>query len=237
MVFRFSRAWNEYESDMVRCGLGIPAANTWYVGLLTSGLSLANDATLANVVAGEHANSNGYARQLLGKKITAIDTSGDTLTISQHELTANQPVYLVTTGSAPGGLAIQTKYFVRNPLTNTLQLSATSGGSAIDISSAGSGTIVLRPGAVFDTGSDLRAEAAKDGADFVLSSSSTFQGFFIVANATSAIGSTTGAATLAGLGNTALLVGWEYLGSPQAITSKRVEININNANIGTGVGS
>lgn len=51
-------------------------------------------------------------------------------------------VEVTSTGSLPGGLAADTKYFVKNPATSdeTIQLSATLGGAAVNITSAGSGT-------------------------------------------------------------------------------------------------
>lgn len=87
-----------------------------------------------------------------------------------------------------------------------------------------------------DTGSDKRAEASKDSVVFTLPTSSNYQGFFILANAIATRGSSTGAANLAEIGTNAILVGWEYLDSPASILSKKIEINLNTANVGTGVG-
>ena len=52
-----------------------------------------------------------------------------------------QKLYITTTGSAPGGLAADTAYYVINAdKRGRFQLSTTEGGTAINITSAGSGT-------------------------------------------------------------------------------------------------
>jgi hypothetical protein len=55
-------------------------------------------------------------------------------------LSDGQAVRLTTTDTLPGGLSLNTTYWVRDSSTNTFKLAATSGGSAIDITSAGVGT-------------------------------------------------------------------------------------------------
>lgn len=69
-----------------------------------------------------------------------VDASTDTITANAHSMVEGEAVTLTTTGTLPGGLATGTTYYVRNPTTNTFQLSATSGGSIIDITSTGTGT-------------------------------------------------------------------------------------------------
>jgi hypothetical protein len=73
------------------------------------------------------------------------DASADTLTSSSHGLTANQAVRVEapTGGTLPTGLAASTTYYVINPTTNTFQLSATQGGSAIDLTAAGLAWVAL----------------------------------------------------------------------------------------------
>lgn len=83
--------------------------------------------------------TTGYAAPVL-----SVDATANTLTVSPNDFTANQCVRLgVSGGSLPSPLALRTDYYVVNPSGNTIQLSATSGGSAIDITSAGSGQIVV----------------------------------------------------------------------------------------------
>jgi hypothetical protein len=69
------------------------------------------------------------------------DAGTDALTSTAHELENGETVLLSNSGGAlPGGLAASTLYFVRDAATNTFKLSLTAGGSAIDITSAGTGT-------------------------------------------------------------------------------------------------
>jgi len=80
------------------------------------------------------------------RTVSAISTGANTLTVaSGHGLVANERVRFYTTGTFPtavgGDLTEADFYYVVNPLTTTIQLSRTSGGSAIDITGAGSGTM------------------------------------------------------------------------------------------------
>lgn len=82
----------------------------------------------------------------LGSSITYAPTftanaSTDTITANAHGLTNGMTLNVSNSGGAlPGGLAASTPYYVISATTNTFQLSATSGGSAIDITDTGSGT-------------------------------------------------------------------------------------------------
>ena len=72
-------------------------------------------------------------------KFTA-ETSGNVITAVGHGLANDAVVQLRTSkGTLPAGLAEQTNYYVITAATDTLQLSLTSGGSAIDITVVGSG--------------------------------------------------------------------------------------------------
>jgi len=65
----------------------------------------------------------------------------DIMTSASHLLTDGLIVTLTNSGGAlPSGLSAGTKYFVISASTNTFQLSATSGGAAIDYSDDGTGT-------------------------------------------------------------------------------------------------
>lgn len=68
------------------------------------------------------------------------DAGTDVLTSAGHGLSNGQIVRLDSTSFPPGGLSLGTNYYVINKTTDTFQLSLTSGGSAIDITTAGSGT-------------------------------------------------------------------------------------------------
>ena len=63
------------------------------------------------------------------------------VTKTAHGLNNGDVVTFTTTGTLPGTLSINLPYYVVNKATDTFQLSLTSGGAAIDTSSAaGSGT-------------------------------------------------------------------------------------------------
>lgn len=72
--------------------------------------------------------------------ITAVDTSGNTLTSNNHGLNNGAIVYTIG-ASLPAPLVQGTPYYIVNKTSNTFQLSLTLGGAAIDITSAGSGSI------------------------------------------------------------------------------------------------
>ena len=73
------------------------------------------------------------------------NASTDKLTTSaDHGLVVNDTIVLTTTRTLPAGLAVSTTYHVKTvPATDELTLSATQGGSTIDITNTGSGTHTL----------------------------------------------------------------------------------------------
>lgn len=62
------------------------------------------------------------------------------VTLNGHGFTTNKQVMFGTTGRVPGGLTLMTPYFVIPVDANTFQLAASSGGAAINSSTAGHGT-------------------------------------------------------------------------------------------------
>lgn len=71
----------------------------------------------------------------------AVDVTTNTLTAVGHPLANGDVVRGHNTGGAlPAGLSVQTDYYAIGVSGNTLQLSATEGGAAIDITDAGTGT-------------------------------------------------------------------------------------------------
>lgn len=79
------------------------------------------------------------AQELVSKTFTA-DAASDVCTAALHRMQDGQQVKLTSTTTLPGGLSLETVYYVRDSAANTFKLAATSGGSAIDITSAGTGT-------------------------------------------------------------------------------------------------
>lgn len=68
----------------------------------------------------------------------SIATPG-VVTWNAHGFAANTAVVFSTTGALPTGLVAGTTYYVISPTTNTFQLSATSGGAAINTTGSQSG--------------------------------------------------------------------------------------------------
>lgn len=63
----------------------------------------------------------------------------NTITITSHGLSNGNKVVFSSTDTVPGGLADGTQYYVVNKTSNTFQVSTSIGGSAVSITSVGSG--------------------------------------------------------------------------------------------------
>lgn len=70
------------------------------------------------------------------------NASTDKLSLNAHGMVNGTRVRFTTTGSLPGGISADTDYYVRDVETNAFKVSTSSGGSAINITSAGSGNTV-----------------------------------------------------------------------------------------------
>jgi hypothetical protein len=81
--------------------------------------------------------------------IESVNTSTEHITITAHGLSNDDRVHFTTTGALPTGLSINVAYFVVNKTTNTFQVSLTLGGSAVDLTGAGSGTSTCHNTAVY----------------------------------------------------------------------------------------
>ena len=77
------------------------------------------------------------------KAFTAASSS-DTLTSASHGYSNGDTVQVIEDGAAnlPTGLSAGTTYYVVNTAANTLQLALTSGGSAVELSADGQGSLV-----------------------------------------------------------------------------------------------
>lgn len=73
---------------------------------------------------------------------TDVNAGTDTFTKTAH-LYANDDRVVFASGTLPGGISAATTYYVVNRTANTFQLSATSGGSVLDITSTPVGTYVI----------------------------------------------------------------------------------------------
>ena len=84
---------------------------------------------------------------------TSVDAGAATMTIASpavvtktaHNLENGMAVVFSTTGALPTGVTAGTVYYVINKATDTLQISASSGGAAINTSGTQSGTHALTP--------------------------------------------------------------------------------------------
>jgi hypothetical protein len=78
---------------------------------------------------------------------SSVDISADTITINNHPFTTGERVYVSTTGSLPTGLQSLTEYFIINAGVNLIKLALTAadavGGTAINITTTGSGTLTV----------------------------------------------------------------------------------------------
>lgn len=102
--------------------------------------------------------ATGYDTDLVGDIVGSIasfdfvdgdvNTGTDEITETSHGLANDQIVYLTNSGGAlPTGLSASTAYYVIVVDANTIQLSLTAGGSAVDITAAaGGGTHTLNYG-------------------------------------------------------------------------------------------
>lgn len=77
-------------------------------------------------------------------KVFTASASTNKLSITGHGLADGDRIWLRTSGTLPGGLP--TSGYVVNKTANDLQVATTLGGSAVDITSAGSGTHRLLSG-------------------------------------------------------------------------------------------
>lgn len=82
---------------------------------------------------------------VLPTTFTAGSISGNSITITNHGYAAGQLVTLTTAGTLPTPLAVGTGYYVLVVDANTIQLSLTSGGSAITLGGSPAGTSTVIP--------------------------------------------------------------------------------------------
>lgn len=75
--------------------------------------------------------------------VSSIDTGTDEITVSAHTFTDGDVVKVDASTTMPGGLTRVKPYYIINSTATTFQLSLTSGGSAVDITSGGTGTIAV----------------------------------------------------------------------------------------------
>lgn len=77
------------------------------------------------------------------KTVSSLDTATDTFTSNSHGLADATPVKFHAETSLPTGLQANRTYYVRDSATNTFKVAVTVGGSAVDVTAAGSGTLTV----------------------------------------------------------------------------------------------
>jgi hypothetical protein len=83
-----------------------------------------------------------HGEMLSTPRLTTVDPSTDVFTSTSHGFADTNRVQVeMENGTLPSPLADNTTYFVRDAATNTFKLALTSGGAAIDITTAGTGTL------------------------------------------------------------------------------------------------
>jgi PA14 domain len=92
-----------------------------------------------NILLDDMVFSSGKQTENPVYKTFTADTSTDEITCNAHGYNNDQEI--VFSGNLPSPLEEETVYFVINKTTNTFQVSATQAGTAIDLTSTGSGTI------------------------------------------------------------------------------------------------
>lgn len=80
--------------------------------------------------------------QIAAPSVTATVANPGKITLTSHGLAANTPVGFIGT-TLPAPLVLNKTYYVRNPGTNDFEVSDTSGGTSLAITSAGSGVKLL----------------------------------------------------------------------------------------------
>ena len=117
------------------------AATKDYADSVAQGLTLK-----LSCVAASTSNFSGTYFNTTGT-VSAVDTGADSFTINNHGFSTGERVYISSTGTVPGGVSAGVEYFVINAGVNTVQLAvdlaSAQGGTPIDITSTGSGTITI----------------------------------------------------------------------------------------------
>jgi len=70
----------------------------------------------------------------------AVNTAADQFTITDHGLVAGDNVTFSSSGTLPAGLTAGTTYYVNVAASTTFEVSATYGGSSVDLTTTGTGT-------------------------------------------------------------------------------------------------
>lgn len=85
-----------------------------------------------------------YTKQITPIAIQSVNTTSNVFNSTAHGLNNDDPVrFGVIDGDLPSVLSREVKYYIVNKNTNDFQVSETIGGSAIDLTDAGSGDLIF----------------------------------------------------------------------------------------------
>jgi hypothetical protein len=93
------------------------------------------------------------------------DADTDVLTAVDHKLKNGDTLTTFSSGTLPGGISTGQQLFVIDRTPDTFKIAATLSGSAIDITSAGSGTHTARKGMWFRWGTEVHAAGSPVAGD------------------------------------------------------------------------
>lgn len=133
-----------------------------------SGIHIYGRGPMAHSMGRYHIREKGTRKQGTAAKVTALtngapggsltitaDAGTDEITYAGLDMATNTEVFITSTGTMPAGLASGVAYYVIRTSATTCKLATTPAraltATAIDLTSAGSGTITLVPGALHQT--------------------------------------------------------------------------------------
>lgn len=117
------------------------AATKEYTDSVAQGLNVKEASRLASTVNFDSTYFND------SDTVSAVTTGTDSFTINNHPFNTGERVFISSTASLPGGVSALVQYFIIDDGVNTVRLAASASdaanGIAIDITTTGSGTIVI----------------------------------------------------------------------------------------------
>lgn len=140
----FATPTDQVSSASSQDGMYYPADGGTYVG------NLATVARISDEIEHEPPRSEARKHTRLrffvdaGYTVASIDVSGNWIGLpSGHEVSVGDRVSLRSTSAVPGGTSASTGYYIIAVNGNLVLISTTSGGSEVNITDVGSGTITL----------------------------------------------------------------------------------------------
>jgi hypothetical protein len=134
--YRFLRTSAHAAARSVTIGKADITADEQYFDPATNGLSKGGILT-------QHLIGGKIGSEDAAPITVTADAATDAFTATAHGLANGDTVQVASTGTLPGGFTALTIYYVVGATANTFQLAATAGGSAIDVTSAGTGTVTV----------------------------------------------------------------------------------------------